>query len=82
MCIRDSNNSGPEQDENNSLASEASNSDNEADKEKNHSESESNDRSFNSNRRNRNNVNQSKSIEGEDNPSSDRVSKEAAEYLS
>ena len=75
----DGNNSGPEQDENNSLASEASNFDNEADKEKSHSEAESNDRTFKSNRRNRNNINQSKSVEGEDNPSSDKVSKEAAE---
>lgn len=75
----DGNNSGPEQDESNSLASEASNSDNEADKEKNHSEAESNDRTFKSNRRNQNNINQSKSVEGEDNPSSDKVSKEAAE---
>ena len=41
-------------------------------------EAENNDRSFKSNRRNRNNVNQSKSVE-EDNSSSDKVSKEAAE---
>ena len=74
----DGNNSGPEQDENNSLAGEASTSDNEADKEKSHFEAESNDRSFKSNRRNRISVNQSKSVE-EDNSSSDKVSKEAAE---
>ena len=48
-------------------------------KKKDHSEAESNDRTFKSNRRNRNNINQSKSVEGEDNPSSDKVSKEAAE---
>jgi len=80
----DGSNSGSEQDENNSLASETSNSGNEADKEKSHSdkdhsEAESNDRSLKSNRRNRNSVNQSKSLAGEDNPSSDKVSKEAAE---
>ena len=75
----DGNNSGPEQDENNSLASESSSSDNEAAKEKNHSEAESDDRTFKSNRRKQNNINQSKSVEGEDNPSSDKVSKEAAE---
>ena len=56
----------------------------EEDKEKSHSdrdqsEAENNDRSFKSNRRNRNNLHQSKSVEGEDNPSSDKVSKEAAE---
>ena len=70
---------GSEQGENNSPASGASNSDNNEDKEKNHSDAESNDRTFKSNRRNRNNINQSKSVEGEDNPLSDKVSKEAAE---
>ena len=77
--LEHSNNPASEQDENNSLDDEAVNTD----KEKSHSdreqsEAENNDRSFKSNRRNRNNVNQSKSVE-EDNSSSDKVSKEAAE---
>ena len=75
----DGNNPSSEQDGNNSLDSEASNSDNEADKENSRSEAESNDRSFKSNRRNRNSVDKSESVEGENNPSSDKVSKEAAE---
>ncbi len=78
--LEHSNNPASEQDENNSLDDEAVNTD----KEKSHSdrdqsEAENNDRSFKSNRRNRNNINESKSVEGEDNPSSDKVSKEAAE---
>ena len=77
--LEHSNNPASEQDENNFLDNEAINTD----KEKSHSdrdqsEAENNDRSFKSNRRNRNNVNQSKSVE-EDNSSSDKVSKEAAE---
>ena len=80
----DGSNLGSEQDENNPLASETSNSDNDVDKAKSHSdrdhsEAESNDRSFKSNRRNRNSVNQSKSVDGEDGSSFDKVSKEAAE---
>ena len=78
--LEHSNNPASEQDENNSLDDEAVNTD----KEKSHSdrdqsEAANNDRSFKSNRRNRNSVNQSKSVEGEDNPSADKVSKEAAE---
>ena len=78
--LEHSNNPASEQDENNSLDDEVVNTD----KEKSHSdrdqsEAENNDRSFKSNRRNRNSVNQSKSFEGEDNSSSDKVSKEAAE---
>jgi hypothetical protein len=78
--LEHSNNPASEQDENNSLDDEAVNTD----KEKSHSdrdqsEAENNDRSFKSNRRNRNSINQSKSVEGEDNSSSDKVSKEAAE---
>ena len=77
--LEHSNNPASEQDENNSLDDEAVNTD----KEKSHSdreqsEAENNDRSFKSNRRNRNNVNQSKYVD-EDNSSSDKVSKEAAE---
>ena len=80
----DESNLGSEQDETNSLASEANNPDNEADKEKSHSdrdhsEAEIKDKSFKSNRRNRNSVNQSKSVDGEDHSSSDKLSKEAAE---
>ena len=82
--LEHSNNPASEQDENNSLDDEAVNTDKESDKERGHSdrdqpEAENNDRSFRSNRPKRNSVNQSKSVEGEDNPSSDKVSKEAAE---